>query len=32
VVSVRAGAYLSPAAQTMLDLLKRDGRAFFSAR
>jgi len=29
---VRAGAYLSPAAQTMLDLLKRHGRAFFSAR
>ncbi|WP_248807288.1 LysR family transcriptional regulator [Pseudomonas sp. MWU13-2100] len=32
VVSLRAGAYLSPAAQTMLDLLKRDGRSFFVAR
>ncbi|MCK9817689.1 LysR family transcriptional regulator [Pseudomonas chlororaphis] len=32
VVAVRAGAYLSPAAQTMLDILKRDGRSFFTAR
>ncbi|MGC5700705.1 LysR family transcriptional regulator [Pseudomonas sp. NFXW11] len=31
VVLVRAEGYLSPAAQALLDLLKRDGRQFFTA-
>ncbi len=32
VAAVREGGYLSPAAQSLLDLLKREGRSYFVER